>query len=107
VDRVEPAYRVDEAGHTTEGSARRNVPRDAKVVAENRGVVSYVAPDDGHIWVTESTYDEVLFDAPVRRGSEFTLDAARDRGYFNGREILQGRLKNDIKYRVFFARERY
>ena len=106
VERVERVDRVEEAGHTTEGGARRNVPRDAQLVAEDRGGVTFRAPDDGHIWVTESTYDEVLFDAPVRRGSDFTLDAKRDRGFFDGREILQGRLKNDIRYRVYYARDR-
>lgn len=95
-----------DAGRTTEGSARKNVPRDAKLVAEDRGGVSFRARDDGYIWVTESTYDEVIFDSPIRGGSDFVLDAKRDRGFFNGREILQGRLKNDIKYRIYFARDR-
>jgi hypothetical protein len=78
------------------------VPRTARLVKREFGELNFRAPDDGTMWVVESTNNSVIYEKAVRRGDEFRLDPERNRAYLNDRPVIDRDVKPDIRHRIFF-----
>lgn len=84
-----------------------SVPQGAREAAVGKGVVSYRATQDGRAWVAESEFDKVIWSGKVYDGEVIEVVPKRDRVFVDRREVLKVDLKDDIRYRVFFDRDRY
>ena len=89
-------------GRTTAGSPRKNVPSTAREVAAGKNQISYRASSAGRVYVTEARYDEVLYEGQIYANEEIVIEPRRNRAYVGNREVMRGRLADDVKYRIFF-----
>lgn len=78
------------------------VPRTARLVDREFDEMTFRAPDDGTMWVVESTNDRVIYTDRVRRGDEFRLEPDRNRATLNGRTVVERDVKSGIRHRIFF-----
>jgi len=92
-----PGDRSDDPRVPPEG-----VPRTARLVKRDFGDLRFRAPEDGTMWVVESTNNRVIYTDAVRRGDEFHLDPERNRGSLNDRTVIDKDIKSDIRHRIFF-----
>src|SRR5687767_2434227 len=100
-----PSRSDDDARNSDARSADGSVPRTARLVKRDFGDLTFRAPDDGTIWVVESSEDRVIFTDRVRRGAEFRLEPERNRGTLNDRSVINKDLKRDIRHRIYFESE--
>jgi hypothetical protein len=87
--------------------ADANVPRGASQAAVGEGTVSYRPTTDGRVWVTESEFDKVIWSGKVYQGEAIEVVPKRDRVFVDRREVAKTPMKDDIRYRIFFDRDRY
>lgn len=87
--------------------ANADVPRGVKEAAVGKGLVTYRAPYDGRAWITESEFDTVIWSGKVYRGENVEVVPKRDRVFIDRNEVEKRNMKDDIKYRIYFDRDRY
>ena len=87
--------------------ADANVPRGASQAAVGEGVVNYRPTTDGRVWVTESEFDKVIWSGKVYQGETVEVVPRRDRVFVDRREVAKTDLKDGIRYRIYFDRDRY
>jgi hypothetical protein len=99
----------DLGSHNDRGSTRNRsdatadaVPSSAKLVKRDFGDLTYRAPDDGTIWVVQSSDDRVIYRKAVRRGDEFRLEPDRNRASLNDTTVVDKDVKSGIRHRIYF-----
>jgi hypothetical protein len=100
----------DELGsHNDRGSTRDRsadsadaVPSSAKLVKRDFGDLTFRAPDDGTIWVVQSSDDRVIYRKALRRGDEFRLEPNRNRASLNDKTVIDKDVKSGIRHRIYF-----
>lgn len=87
--------------------ANADVPRGVKEAAVGKGTVGYRPPYDGRVWITESEFDKVIWSGKVYKGEHVEVVAKRDRIFIDRNEVEKTPMKDDIRYRIYFDRDRY
>lgn len=86
--------------------ANANVPRGVQEVAIARGYVGWTARRDGRVWITDSEHDAVIWNGRVYDGERVEVVPKRNRIFVDRREIARAEMKDNIRYRIWFDRER-
>lgn len=103
----EPRYkgdRYERDDHDRHGRADKNVPKAAREVAIGRGVISWQADRECHVWVTDSEHDAVMWDGRVSRGEVVDVVPRHNRIFVGRREVGRyDHMKDEIRYRIWSA----
>ncbi|HEX8911183.1 MAG TPA: hypothetical protein VF796_02405 [Humisphaera sp.] len=90
-----------------DGRANANVPRGSKEVAIGKGFVGYRVPRDGRVYITESEFDRVIWSGRVYTGETIEVVPKRNRIFIDRNEVEKAPMKDDIRYRIYWDRDRY
>lgn len=85
-----------------DGSGRGSIPRDARIVDEGTGRITYTAKDDGRLWLYDAD-DRMLIDARnVRRGQEYVALIDQNKAQLDGKKVVDEDLKRKHVHRIYY-----
>jgi hypothetical protein len=83
----------------------RDVPSDAKIVAQGEKTLTYRAPEEGTIYVYDKNGNNVLYSGRLQRDEMVQVDAMRDKILVDGRTVMDKQIRDHDQINVFFRRE--
>jgi len=81
------------------------VPDSAQMVAEGAGELSYLAKDDGRIWIFDADTQKVIAAKRVREGQKFTLKPDSNSAMLDSQKVISTELKRKDQHRLYFEKE--
>jgi hypothetical protein len=86
-------------------SRHQAIPPTARLVAENRGKIDFVAPDDGQVFVEDRSAHKLLYSGQIREGQHVNIEPIKDRIEVDGQIVRDQKIRDLNNLRVFFSRE--
>jgi len=80
-------------------------PEQSRVVREGSGQLSYMARDDGRVYLYDVEDRAVVDSRPVSRGQEYLVVPDDNRVTLDGRTVLDRDLKSRHAHRIYFLSE--
>lgn len=80
-----------------------DIPLTAEVKMESEGPLTYEAPDDGMIYVSEvGSNNKMLYSGAVQEGQTVKANPEEDRIELDGKTVTEVEMKSTNRHRIFF-----
>ncbi len=83
----------------------KSIPRDARLVAEGKGRISYRARRDGRVYVYDRKLDKVVYRGQLDEGEEIAVDPDKNRVQIEGQTVKDKIMKKKNEHRIYFYRD--
>lgn len=87
------------------GGRHEAVPSSARLVAEDKGNIDFVAPTDGIVFVEDQSAGNLLYRGRVREGERLQVEPIEDRIAVDGRTVRDQQIRDLNNVRVYFQRD--
>ena len=89
------------------GCAERHkaIPSSARMVAEDKGRVDFLAPSHGEVFVEDHSANKLLYSGKIEEGERLVVDPHRDQLTINGQTVRDQKIRDLNNIRVFFKGE--
>ena len=82
-----------------------DIPRSARLVAQDQGDVDFVAPDDGMVYVYDRGAGNMLYSGRIREGERVRVEPRDDRITLNGQTVMDKQIRDNNEVRIFYRAE--
>jgi hypothetical protein len=79
------------------------IPREAKVVKEEKREAKFELPDKGQVWLYDVDSKKTLHSIALNKGDTYAFNSKEDHVYVNGREGEKLSLNADHTFRIYFV----
>lgn len=87
------------------GGRHEAVPSSARLVAEDKGNIDFIAPGDGFVFIEDENANKLLYRGRMREGERLEVEPVEDRIAINGRTVRDQKIRDLNNVRVYFQRE--
>ena len=82
-----------------------DIPKSARLVAEDKGDVDFVAPNDGMVYVYDRGAGNMLYSGRIREGERVRVEPRDDRITLNGQTVMDKQIRDNNEMRIFYRAE--
>ena len=79
-----------------------SIPESARLVADAKGEVDFVAPNDGMVYVYDRGAGDLIYSGRILEGERVEVEAMKDRVTLNGRTVMDKQIRDNNEVRIFF-----
>lgn len=83
----------------------RDIPPEAKVVAQGQKDITWRASEDGTIYVFDKSAQAMLYSGRLKRDEVLRIDAMRDQITLDGRVVNDDKIRDHDAINIFFREE--
>lgn len=86
------------------GCAERHkaIPSTARLVAEDKGKIDFLAPSDGEVFVEDDSSKKLLYSGKMDEGERLAVDPMKDQVSIDGRTVRDQKIRDLNNLRVYF-----
>ena len=82
-----------------------DIPKSARLVAEDKGDVDFVAPQDGMVYVYDRGAGNLLYSGRIRESERVRVEPRDDRITLNGQTVMDKQIRDNNEIRIFYRAE--
>ena len=85
------------------GDARKDIPAGAALMKEGHEPLHFQAPNDGTVWVYNSSDNRLVYSGSIRSGQTVQVDADHDFVTVDGRKVVDMKMDDFDNHQILFG----